>query len=236
MQYLKSVPNFKPDPTPAGNEALIKAPFVFKPKQEMWDGFFKAAIQDRLTNLRALALVAREIKARGVTLHGPGSIFENAVRDNNIDLGLSIPAKNIGFAVWEPDASVADPEFQLHLSVVYTDRFIHQFPDEVLPANLKIGTGDEIDYYLDGQKRRGYLLTADLYYGPNGIGFKNVRGVGGQRRGMAGFLQSLLFFLPDAIHSMLIHERTNTMVTEAMFDTVVENFETRDIYQIRYRN
>lgn len=236
MRFIKSVPSFRLEPRPAGNEHLIKAEHVHRPTQELWDGFFKAAVKDKLTNLRAFALIAREIKMRGVTVYGPGSVFENAVRDNGIDLGLSLPAKNIGFAVWEPDSAIQDPEFLLHLSVVYSERFIHQFPDEVLPANLKIGYGDEVDYYLDGQKRRGYLLTADIYYGPSGIGFKNVHGVGGQKRGTAGFFQKLLFFLPDAVSSMLIHETTNTMVTESVFDTVVENFETRDVYQIRYRN
>lgn len=236
MSYVTGAPTFKLEPTPKGNEHLIKAKQVFRPDQALWNGFFKAAVEDKLTNLRAFAIIAREIKARGVTVYGPGSDFERAVRENGIDLGLAIPAKNIGLGIWEPDSTVSDPEFLLHLSVIYTERFIHQFPDEVLPANLKIGYGDEVDYQLDGQKKRGFLLKADLYYGPNGIGFKNISGVGGQKRGVVGFFQKVFFFLPDAVNSMLIHEAKNTMVTEALIDTVVENFETRDVYQIRRRN
>lgn len=235
MRFLKSVDTSHLEPTPAGNEHLIHSASVFHTHQEMWNGFFKAAVADRITNIRAFTLIAREIKSRGITVYGPGTGFEKAIADNNIDLGLAIPAKNVGFGVWEPDASAKDPEFLLHLTVVYREQFIHQFPDEVLPTNLKIGFGDETDYYVDGHKHHGYLLTADLYSGPNGVGFKNVRGVGGQKRGFVGFLQRLLFFLPDSIYSMLIDEKRNVMVTHAFINTTVENFETREIYRIHTR-
>ena len=236
MRFLKAVPTEHLEPPPAGNEHLMHTPMVFHTTQELWDKFFKAAVADKLTNLRAFGLLGREIKTRGVTVYGPGQGFEQAVIDNHVDLGLAIPAKHLGFGVWEPDATITDPEFLVHLSVIYKERFIHQFPDEVLPANLKIGTGDETDYYVDGQKHHGFLMKADLYYGPNGIGFKNVQGIGGEKRGVVGFLQKLLFFVPDAINSMLIDERKDVMLTEAFINTKVENFETRDVYRIRYRN
>ncbi len=236
MHFLKTVVTDRTGPPPAGNEHLMHATKVFHTSQELWDRFFKAAIADKLTNLRAFGLLGREIKTRGLTVYGPGQGFEQAVIDNHVDLGLAIPAKHLGFGVWEPDAAIKDPEFQVHLSVIYKERFIHQFPDEVLPANLRIGTGDQVDYYIDGEKHRGYLMTADLYYGPGGIGFKNVQGIGGEKRGLLGFVQKMLFFLPDAISSMVIDERKNVMLTEAVINTTVENFETRDIYRIRYRN
>ncbi|MBI3557601.1 MAG: hypothetical protein HY074_15175 [Deltaproteobacteria bacterium] len=236
MHFLKTVVTDHTEPPPAGNEHLMHATKVFHTNQEMWEKFFQAAVADKLTNLRAFGLLSREIKARGITVYGPGAGFEQAVRDNHVDLGLAIPAKNVGLGVWEPDSTITDPEFSVHLSVIYKERFIHQFPDEVMPANLRIGTGDQTDYYIDGERHRGYLLTADLYYGPHGIGFKNVHGVGGEKRGVLGFLQKMLFFLPDAISSMVIDEQKNVMLTEAIINTTVENFETRDIYRIRYRN
>jgi hypothetical protein len=235
-QFLSSIQSDEREPTPAGNAHLIKAKTVFHPSQALWNQFFSAAVADKLTNIRAFALIAEEMKKRGITVYGPGKDFENAVRENKIDLGLAIPAKNIGLGIWEPDPSVKDPEFLLHLSVIYTERFIHQFPDEVLPANLKIGYGDEVQYEMDGEKRKGYILTADLYSGPHGVGFKNVHGVAGQKRGVVGFFQKVLFFLPDAIHSMVIDEKKNEMLTEALINTRVENFETRDIYSIRHIN
>lgn len=223
-------------PVPAGNEHLIHTPTVHEPSGTLWDGFFKAAAADHLTILRALALMARELKSRGVTLMGSGDTFERAVAANDIDLGLAIPARMIGLGIWEPDPAVTDPEFQLHLTIAYKEKFLHQFPDEVLPVSIKIGTGDETDYYVDRMRHHGYLLTADLYYGPHGIGFKNVRGIGAETRGLSGLLQRIFFFLPDSISSMLIDEERNVMVTEALFNTTVENFETRKVYQIRYRD
>jgi hypothetical protein len=236
MRFIKTFPNPKIEALPAGNEHLTKSLKIMQVVKPTWDEFFACAIKDRLTNLRAFALAAREFKSRGITVFGPGRYFEDSVRMNNIDLGLSLPATHIGLGIWEPDSSVKDPEFLLHLRVVYNERYIHKFPDEVLPANLKIGYGDETDYAVDGKKYHGYLLTSDLYMGPNGVGFKNVKGVGGQKRGLLGFFQKVLFFLPDAVHSMVINEKENTLVTEALINTVVNEFETREIYRIRYKN
>ncbi|MEW6056361.1 MAG: hypothetical protein AB1540_07080 [Bdellovibrionota bacterium] len=236
MQFVKSVRIESTETLPAGNEHLSKSKRVFRPDQEMWTQFFRAAVADKLTNIRAFALIGRELKKRGITVYGLGADYESAVRLNKIDLGLSMPAKNIAIGVWEPDSNVSDPEFLLHVLIVYTEPYVHQFPDEVLPANLKIGYGLETHYMSDGERKEGHMMKADLYYGQNGLGFKNVQGVGGQKRGFVGFMQKLLFFLPDAVHSMMINERENAMITEALVNTKVEDFETREAYRIRYQN
>lgn len=236
IRFVKTISTDSLIDTPKANAHLIRAKKVFQPTQAVWDGFFEAAVADKATNLRAFAIIAREVNRRNITLYGPGKDFERAVSSNNIDLGLSLPATHIGLGIWEPNKSINDPEYQLSLSVIYSEKYIHQFPDEVLPANLKIGFGEEVEYEMAGGKQKGYLLQADVYYGPNhGIGFKNVKGVGGQKRGLLGFFQKVFFFLPDAVHSMTINETENTMITEALINTVVKDFETREVYRIRKR-
>jgi hypothetical protein len=200
----------------------------------MWTSFFKAAAADKLTALRAFGLIARDIKKRGMIVWGPGATFEKAVVDNNVDLGLALPATHIGTAIWSPDPSNMDPEFQLHLKLFYTEPYIHQFPDHILPANLKIGYGPEMTYFMDGQEYTQHTVDTDIFYGPTkGIGFRNVKGIGGQKRGFLGFMQKVLFFLPDAVDSMTINEKKGAMITEAMINTTVDEFEKNPVYSIK---
>jgi len=235
MKFLKTVGVsrgiYKTD---SRNRKWIKSSHFYTPGAEVWDEFFLAASKDRLTCLRAFALLGREIKKSGVVIFGPSKFFEKAVERNKVDLGLALPARNLGAAVWSPDPTNKDPEFQIHIKIFYTESFVHQFPDEILPANLKIGYTDPESYWLDGKEYKQPAMDADVYYGPvHGIGFRNVKGVGGQKRGVLGFFQKVLFFLPDAVNSMTIDENKGEMVTEALVNTSVKEFEKNPIYAIK---
>jgi hypothetical protein len=220
-------------PSDPRNVKLIPTSHVYLPSMDDWKGFWKASSTDKLTCLRAFGMLARKIKKEGVVVFGPGSVFERSVAENKVDLGLALPAHNIGTAIWSPNPSNPDPEFEVHIRVFYTEAYTHQFPDDVLPANLKIGYGDPESYWLDGKEFKQPTIDADIYYGPHGVGFKNVKGVGGQKRGFMGFLQKLAFFLPDAVSSMTINEHEDTLVTEAIINTTVEKFEKTPIYAIK---
>lgn len=238
MAYLKGVSRMgnlrAVDPRNAG---LIKSTHYFDPTPELWNGFFKAAAADHLTCLRAFVLLAREVKKNGIVVFGPGNLFEEAVKNNHVDLGLAIPAHNLGAAVWTPDPKKTDPEFLVHIKIFYTESFVHQFPDEVLPANMKVGFNQPENYWLGDKEYSQPSVEADLYYGPiQGVGFRNVKGIGGQKRGLLGFFQKVLFFLPDAIDSMTIHEDKGEMVTEALVNTSVKDFETKPIYAIKIKS
>ncbi len=238
MKFLKTVDvSAGVHPTDSKNSKWIKSSHYFSPPPALWDQFFKAAAADGLTCLRAFVLLAREVKKNGVVMFGPGDLFEKAVAKNNIDLGLAIPAHDVGAAIWSPDPTVQDPEFQVHLKVFYSQKYIHQFPDEILPANLKIGFREPDTFWLNGKELHQAAVDADLYYGPkSGVGFKNVQGVGGQKRGLMGFIQKALPFLPDAISSMTINERKGEMITEALVNTTVRDFEKNPIYSIKVKS
>jgi hypothetical protein len=235
MSFLKSVESSdRLFPTDSRNAKFIPTAVYFDPTPEVWHQFFKAAAKDKMTCLRAFGLLAREIKKRGYVIWGSSAAFKKAVADLNVDMGLALPAKNLGAAVWSPDPSVKDPDFQVHLKIFYTEPYTHQFPDEILPANLKIGFGDEMSYWHDGKQFKQHTIDADLYYGEkSGVGFRNVKGIGGQKRGFLGFMQKVLFFLPDAINSMTIQEKKNAMVTEALVNTTVDGFETDPKFSIK---
>lgn len=238
MRYLGSIDLVsRAVPADPKNGQWIKTSHVFEPTLADWKGFWAAAAADHLTCLRAFGLLSRKIKQSGAVMYGPGSTFEHGVSDNHVDLGLALPARNVGMGIWSPDPAIADPEFQLHLKVWYTQAYIHQFPDEILPANLKIGFSDPAQYWLEGRAYNQPSIDADIYYGPtNGIGFRNVKGVGGQKRGFLGFMQKVFFFLPDGISSMIIREDKDSLVTEAMINTVVPEFEKNPIYAIKVPN
>ncbi len=237
MQFLKTVDTSSGiHPTDPRNALWVKSSHYFAPSATLWDGFFRAAAADHLTCLRAFALMAREVKKNGMIIFGPGDIFENAVKKNKIDLGLAIPAHDIGAAIWSPDPANQDPEFLVHIKVFYSESYIHQFPNEVLPANLKIGFRDPQSYWLNGNEFKQPAIDADIYYGPDhGVGFRHISGVGGQKRGVMGFFQKVLFFLPDAIHSMTINEDKGEMLTEALMNTTVKDFEKNPIYSIKVK-
>jgi len=235
MKFLKSV-DVAPRivPTDPRNAHLIKTTHVFQPTVDLWSGFFKAAAQDRLTALKAFALLSREIKKKGIVVFGPGKDFEDGVTRNHVDLGLALPATRIGTAIWAPDPTHPDPEFLLHLKIFYTEPYTHQFPDNILDANLKIGFGPEETYWMDGKEYRQHTIDTDIFYGPkNGIGFRNIRGIGGQKKGFMGVVQSILFFLPDAVHAMTIDEKKNQLVSEALMEQRVSEFETNPLYSIK---
>ncbi len=235
MSFIHSVDIIRSlQPIDQRNTALIRSPVMYQPSQALWDGFFRAAAADHLTTLRAFGLLAREIKKQGVVVWAPGAAFEKAIADNHIDLGLSLPACNLSNGIWSPDPDNKDPEFQVHVKLFYTQPYLHRFPDHILPANLKIGYGPALEYWMDGKQYIQHTVDADIYYGPHkGVGFRNIKGIGGQKRGLMGFMQKLLFFLPDAVESMVIDEKKGSMMTEALFNTIVEDFEKNPVYSIK---
>jgi hypothetical protein len=221
-------------PSDPRNAAIISTSHVYLPSPDDWKGFWEASSKDHATCLRAFGILARKIKREGVVVYGPGAVFEKSVNDNKVDLGLALPATNVGTAVWSPNPAITDPEFQLHIKVFYKESYVHKFPDDILPANLKIGFGDPATYWLEGVEYKQPTIDADIYYGPkSGLGFTHVKGIGGQKRGFMGFLQKVLFFLPDAVDSMVIREEKDELVTEAIINTTVKDFEKTPIYSIK---
>ncbi len=234
MKFIREA-TFTPAPiSDPGLAKVMSAKKAYRPTAEQWDQFLKASVADGLTNFRAFALMGLEAKARGVTLWGPGRDYEQAVERNQIDLGLSLPATHVIVGMWEPENRPNEPDFLLHIKLIYDQPYIHEFPDEVMPANLKVGTGDAIHFTFEGKDRTGYAMEADLFYGNGKLGFRNVKGVGGQKRGFLGVVQKIMFFVPDAIHSMVIDDSNGSMLTEAIINTTVEDFEKKPIYKIHY--
>jgi len=229
---LLDIPSFATR-TDSRNSAWIPSRHFLKPTRRLWKEFFQAAAADRLTAIRALALLGRELKSSGAVLMGGGTDYERAVEETGAELGLALPAKNIGAIFIVPDPAVQAPGFLAHLKVFYTQSYVHRFQDEILPADLKIAESEKAAYWIDGTERLEPSITADLFYGEEtGVGFRNVKGIAGKRHGFMGFLQSILFFIPDSVGSMVIDERSGKLVTEAFMGTEVPDFEKDPRYAI----
>lgn len=198
-----------------------------------WDGFMRAAVNDKLTNLRAFALLGERITQKKVALFNRGSYFEESVKALNIDLGLALPAYGMAYVIWTPGNPSKASDHVAHLKVYYWKAFEHEFQDEILPATLKIGIGRNVPFTLDGRDYQGKLVETDLYYGHEEFGFKDIKGLGGRKHGMLGFFQRILFFLPDAVDDLVINQQ-GTMITRALINTEIKDFERQTKYQIHY--
>jgi hypothetical protein len=216
------------------NFRIIPSSRHLTPTVEMWRDFFLSATKDRLTVLRAMALLARELKKQGLVIFGSGAAFDKASDEMGAGMGLALPSSRIASVVWSPDPSIKDPEFQVHLKVFYTEPFVHRFPDNILAADLKIGFGEPQTYWLDNHPFHQHTVETDIYYGATrGVGFRNIKGIGGRKRGFTGFLQKVFFFLPDAVNSMIIDEKRDELVTDALIETRIQNFEKDPKYSVK---
>jgi hypothetical protein len=200
---------------------------AYRPRADQWDQFFTAAIADGLTNLRAFTLLAQEARKNGVSLWGMGKDYEQAVNRGRVNLGITIPAEHAIVGFWDITARPAEPDHLMHVAVIYDREFVHHFPDEIIPADIRIGSGKPLTFMLAGFERTGYPLEADLFYGNGKLGFRNVHGISGRVHGVLGMIQKILFFVPDAVHSLTLDESTGRLTTEAIINTSVEGFETK---------
>lgn len=121
------------------------------------------------------------------------------------------------------------------ITMLYEEPYIHEFPSEVVSADIKVGQGSPVELMVGGQKRTFYPSSVELFSNSESFGFRNIQGIAGQKHGVVGFLQKLLFFVPDAIQGMELQEKTGTMVTKAFVDTKIEKYEENTHYQMAYK-
>ncbi|MBN21440.1 MAG: hypothetical protein CL678_09160 [Bdellovibrionaceae bacterium] len=237
IAYVEQI-NFKKRSVPVHptHKKWISVNKAFHPTIEDWNLFFKFAIKDQMTTLRAFAILANRLKFEQVAVVGSGVDFKTAMEKNHIDLGLSLPFENIVGAIWSPDPSNDDPDFLVHTYFFYEQPYLHRFDDDVLPVDLKVGVGQKGSLTLDHKKYDLPMVEADLFYSDTeGTGFRNVRGIQGTRRGILGFFQSILFFLPNGLSAMYI-DPEGKMITEAIMNTEVAQFEKNKKYAISIKN
>ncbi len=199
--------------------------------------YFQACSDDGLTMLRTMSLVASFVKKTDTLIYMDGKDVRKAMEELNLSPGLALPIANIRLFAFIPDAERAkkDEEFQCNILAVYDKQYKHKFRNEVLPANLKIGTGDTAPFVdiFSGDKDvwTGYLIKGIMTYSKDHVGFMEITGIGGEKRGFMGFLQKVFFFLPDAIDAMTLDDKGD-MTTVAFINEKVKGFEKGRKYQV----
>ena len=219
-------------PNDPGLKELLGGTRAIRPSPEIWKQFLTAALADKLTNLRAFALFGLEAKKRQLSIWTTGPDYHQALQSNRVKVGLSLPADNVIVAVWKVTPPNAAADHLMDVTMYFSKPYVSEFEPELIPAALKVGDADPVEFALMGKKQVGYPMRAELFWDQKKLGFRKVKGVSGRKTGFAGFLQKLLFFLPDAVDSMVIEDKEGRMVTEAIVNTVIDDFEKNEKYRM----
>jgi hypothetical protein len=199
--------------------------------------YFQACSDDGLTMLRTMGAIASVWKKTNTLNYMDGRDVNRAMEELNMSSGLALPIKNLRLFAYipNPDRAQRDKEYQCDILAVYDKKYKHRFRKEVLNANMKIGTGPTatfVDIFTDEEGEwTGYLIKGIMTYSDEHVGFMEISGIGGQKRGFIGFLQKILFFLPDAIDAMTLDKKGN-MTTIALINETVKGFEKGRKYQV----
>lgn len=227
--YMRSV-----DPR---NQHLLPTSEVLNPPKEFYKKYLDAAIKDNLTVLRAIAILGHYLKKYGVVFKIDGDLWEQTLAENKINLGLFIPANNMGLVFLIPATGRGSDTELLKMIIFYKKKFDHAFQKEVLNADLIIGYKvPKQEYCKNGNCYNGYQITSDFSFTETRMGFSQIEGIGGKKRGIAGLMQGVLSLIMEAraIESITVDPVTDIMTVQALIDTIVEDFEGTRKYALHY--
>ncbi|MDA1191290.1 MAG: hypothetical protein O3A46_06350 [Candidatus Poribacteria bacterium] len=200
--------------------------------------FYKSCAQDRLTIVRAMGFVARTVKETGVISYLNGRHARNALAEMQLDVGLAVPLRGLQFFAYVPPAKDDSAEVQCRFIAAYDAPYEHKFEKEVLDATLKIGTGRSVPYLdpwnSDATVTTVYLVEGKIVYGKAGVGYIDVKGIGGRKHGVLGVLQKAFFFIPDAIDGMVL--RDGDLFVNAAVNQRVKDFEEISQYAVHRKD
>lgn len=201
--------------------------------EEKIEEFFLTGTKDNITVIRLFALMAVRVREQQIALCGSGDALSRVIERNNIHLGLSLPLDNIAVYAWLPVQDDEDPYSIARAVIVYRNSFTHFIEEEVMPADIRVGTGLKVPYSYGDDSGQGALVTLGFHVSSNKVGFERIRGVEARLHGALGIIMRLLPFVPAGVHNMYLEQ--NALFTRALINSEVPHFEDRDIYRLRIK-
>lgn len=199
--------------------------------------YFQSCLTDKLTNLRAMAIIACLSRKMNTVFYINGELIKDVLGELAIDPGLCFPLKNLRCLVMIPNEikTMQKNENQCRVINIYKQKYTHMFPKEIIDIKLKIGVGESITLDMpNGENREsvtGYLVKGDMVYSDAHVGIVNVEGIAGEKQEFAGKFQKVFSFIPDFIKSMTINA-SGDLVAEALINETIEDFENKTKYQV----
>jgi len=144
--------------------------------------FFAACVQDKLTTLRAIGLVARVVSWSNVVLVFDGRDIETALKAHRLSVGLSQPMEHAALFAYIPQLGT-QPPFLCKYFVVYDEALTHSYESQGLDASIVIGAyeGSKLSarkVFDDGQPSASlYTVQSDILYNGSTVGLYSVRGI-----------------------------------------------------------
>ena len=225
--FLADLEKRRPQPVPEGLQPFAGDSTALRLSAADVVDMLSAAERDTLTLLRVNVFLGRWIAERNVSLYASGDAVDQALAEG-FSLGLTFPLNHVAYLFFVPD-SAKTADFLVHIRALYNENYTFRFDRHILDADV-IVHGAENSYADDGGPRTGYLVTFELHDSIGWARYNNVEGLSGKKRGVAGFLQKVFFFIPKTLDGLEL--RDGHLKIKAFVDQTIEDFERLERYHV----
>ncbi len=225
--FLSGLDQRRPAPVPPGLQPFVGDSTALRLDASDVADLLAAAERDTLTLLRVNVVLARWIAERNKPLYASGDAVEEALAEG-YSLGLTFPLRHVAYLFFTPESARSDGPL-VRIRTLYDMNYTFRFDRDILDADV-IVHGAETAYADAGGPRTGYLVAFELYDDLGWARFTNVEGLSGKKRGVAGFLQKVFFFIPKTLDG--IELRDGNLKIKAFVDQTIEDFERLERYHV----
>lgn len=225
--FLANLEQRRPQPVPPGLRSFAGDSTALRLRAADVVDLLNAAERDTLTLFRVNVVLSRWIAARNVPVYASGDAIAEALAEG-FSLGLSFPLNHIAYLFFTPD-SARSAGFLVHIRTLYDMNYTFRFDRDILDADV-IVHGAETAYADEGGPRTGYMVSFELHDDLGWARYTNVEGLSGKKRGVAGFLQRVFFFIPKTLDGIELLD--GHLKIKAFVDQTIEDFERLERYQV----